>query len=105
MTISPRAALVARRAPSARAANLSQATLVGIETHRGGGKPTISTGNDVLSSNNSGKAHDAFSDEFWMLHQVGRVTDDPGDEDFARGWLHLLEDVVFMFVSRVGRFK
>ena len=56
-----------------------------VKPHSGGGKPTIGAGNNVLSPDHSGEPHDAFGDEFWVLHQVGGVTDDPGDEDFPSG--------------------
>src|SRR5262245_35524201 len=76
-----------------------------VKPHSGGGKPAISAGDNVLTPNQSGEPHDAFGDEFGVLDQVRGVTDDPWDEHFPLGQLHPLEDMVFVFVARVGCFK
>ena len=40
-----------------------------------------------------------------MLHQIGRVADDAGDQDHPGRWLELLEDVVLVLVAGVGRLE
>ena len=76
-----------------------------VETHGGGGKPAIGARDDVFAADEIGVPLDPFGDQLRVLHQVGGVTDDAGDEDLALGQLDVLEDVVFVLVPRVGRFE
>ena len=49
-----------------------------------------------------GVAHDALGHQFGMLHHIGGVADDAGDEDRAFRQLHILPHLPLMFVARVG---
>ena len=86
LQINSTAPAVAKRAPSASAANLSQATLgwVSLNLQGGGGKPAVGSGDDVLAADDLGEPHDPLGDQFGVLHQVGGVTDDARNEDLAR---------------------
>src|SRR6266496_5699046 len=76
-----------------------------VEPQGGGGKAAVGSGDDVLAPDDLGEPHDSFGDQFRVLHQVGGVADHSRYEDLPGGQLDPLEDMVFVFVPRVGRFE
>src|SRR5262249_24133043 len=66
---------------------------------------TVSASNHALWSDGARKAHDAFRDQLGVLHQIGRVRDDVGDNRLALRQPHLLPDVILVLVTRVGRLE
>src|SRR4029434_2163503 len=65
-----------------------------VEPDAGGGKSTIRAGDHVLAPHDAGEADDPLGDELGVLHEVGGVADDPGDQDQPVGRPELLEHVV-----------
>ena len=76
-----------------------------VEPQGGGGKAAVGSGDDVLTADEFGEAHDPFGDQFRVLHQIGRMADHARYEDFPGGQLDVLEDMVFVLVARVRRFE
>jgi hypothetical protein len=76
-----------------------------VEPNAGGGKSAIGAGDDVLSADDPGVAHDPLGNQFRVLHQIRGVADDSGNEDRAGGRADLLEDVVRVLVPRIGRLE
>src|SRR5262245_37928208 len=68
-------------------------------------KTAVSASNHALSPDSPRKAHDALCDQLRVLHQIGRVGDDAGDNRLALWQSHLLPDVVLVLVTRVGRLE
>src|SRR2546429_4866399 len=69
----------------------------------GGGESAVGARDDVVASHDPSEPDDALGDQLGVLHQVGGVADDAGDQDHL-GWrLELLEDVVLVLVAGVGR--
>src|SRR5215831_17823061 len=65
----------------------------------------VSASNHALSPDGSRKAHDPLRDQLRVLHQIGRMGDDTGDNRLALRQPHLLPDVVLVLVTRVGRLE
>src|SRR5262245_23100620 len=63
---------------------------------------TIGTSDDVLSPDEARKQGDAISDEFGMLDDVARMTDNAGNQNLAARQLHFFPKFPFMLVPRVG---
>src|SRR5262249_40175214 len=59
-----------------------------VEPQGGGGKPAVSSRDDVLATDNFGETQDSFGDQFRVLHQIGGVADHARDEDLPVGKLH-----------------
>ena len=47
----------------------------------------IGAADHVVAPDDPGKPYDALGDEFWMLDDIGGVTDHPRDQDLARSEL------------------
>ena len=92
---------------AAKAANLSQATLGWRSLNRTAeaanpqSAPAITFSRPTSSANRTMRS--AMSPG--CSTRFCGVTDDPGDEHLPLGQLHLLEDMVFVFVAWVGCFK
>ena len=80
----------------------SNAVMGIVKPHSRGRKSTIGASNDILTSDPFGKPHDAFGDQFRVLHQVRGVTDHTGDEDLPLGQPDLLEDQQFPSIASLS---
>src|SRR5206468_7785776 len=65
-----------------------------VEPDAGGGEAAVGARDDVVASHDPREPDDALGDQLGVLHEVGSVADDAGDQDHPGRWLELLEDVV-----------
>ena len=64
----------------------------------------VGAGDDIFPSDQAGETHDALSDQFGVLNDVGGVAHDAGNENLPFGQFDILPDTPLMLVARVGRF-
>ena len=83
----------------------SDARMGVVESQGGGGEAAVGARDDVLTPDELGKANDTLGDQFRMLHEICRMADHAGNDDFFRGQFDLLEDMILVLVARVGRFE
>src|SRR5205809_1950336 len=76
-----------------------------VEPDAGGGEAAVGARDDVVASHDPSEPDDALGDELGVLHEVGGVADDAGDQDHSRRRLELFEHVVLVLVARVGRLE
>src|ERR1700746_145324 len=57
---------------------------------------------DIMTTDQIGKAHDSFRDELRMFDDVGSVADYPRDKDFAIGKFYTFPYAPFVLVTRIG---
>src|SRR3984893_419135 len=62
----------------------------------------ITAGDDVLAADEIGIAGDALGNQFGVLDEIGLRLDDAGDQHLAIRQFHLLEDLPFVRMTRVG---
>jgi hypothetical protein len=65
------------------------------------GEPTVCTGHHILAPDQLGEADEPFSNPFGMLDDVACMRDDARAQHFPFGEFHPLEQVIFVFMSRV----
>ncbi len=57
---------------------------------------------DILHADQIGELDQPFGDQFGMLHQIGGVTDDAGNQDLAVRQLQVFPDAPFMAVAHIA---
>src|SRR3984885_3934694 len=62
----------------------------------------IRGGDDILAADGFGEADDPVGNELWIFDQVGRVSDDSGQDFLAGGQLNVLPDLPLVLVAGVG---
>src|ERR1700688_3376713 len=71
---------------------------------RAAAKTAVGAGDDILPADEPRVALQTLRYQFGMLHHIGRMGDDAGNENLAGRQLHLFPDGDFMLVARVGAF-
>lgn len=69
------------------------------------GEPTVRPGHHILPSDQLGEANEPLSNPFGMFDDVTCMRDDAWAEHFPLGQFHPLEQVIFVFMSRVRSFE
>src|SRR5580658_6726471 len=62
----------------------------------------IRGGDDILAADGFGEADDPVGNELWIFDQVGRVSDDPGQDFLAGRQLNVLPDLPLVLVAGVS---
>ena len=62
----------------------------------------VGRGDDILPADGLGEADDPVGDEFRIFNQVGRVSDDSGQDFLAGGQLDVLPDLLLVLVAGVS---
>src|SRR5271166_994171 len=65
----------------------------------------IASGDDIFAADEPGVAGYALGNQFGVLDKIGLRFDDTGDQHLAVGQFHVLEDLPFMRMTRVGRLE
>ena len=68
-------------------------------------EPAIGRGDDPLAADQIGKAQNALGDELGVLNDVGRVADDPRQDEFAVGQFDVLPDLPLVLVADIASLK
>src|SRR5215468_7324289 len=67
------------------------------------GKAAVGADHHVLAADEIGEAQRALGDQFGMLHYVGGMADDAGDQHLARRQFRRLPHLPFMLMAWIGR--
>ena len=65
----------------------------------------VGGGNNVFAAHQVREALDAVGNQLRVLHDVGGVGDDAGDQDLALGRRTVFPDAPFVFVAHIGRLE
>src|ERR1700704_141166 len=65
-------------------------------------KAAIGARNYVFTADGLGKTYDTLCNKLRMFHHIGGMADDAWNERLAGGQFHILPDLPFVLVSRIG---